>query len=268
MASNIPSRPSTSKELPTRRSILKKSSAPPQTTETDVSKPTDNSDRIFIEVLRKKCHYILDLKLNSTAEIIKRMIEGISRFPPENQQIHYEGRIMGPTDTLQSIGITKEMASLQKKFVQLGLAIKEKGVFEKLEITPVADPPELPEVFKEFESELDPKVPDTPPPVGYVVRKNDGVCGGAERAAAQRKAAKAAEAAKAAAAKAEAAAAEAAAAKEAAEAAAAAEKVQVLLSPNFNASLNLLSEALSLHQNSGNYMGSWDGTDFNENRAL
>ncbi|PRD29190.1 UNVERIFIED_CONTAM: hypothetical protein NCL1_30145 [Trichonephila clavipes] len=54
----------------------------------------DNSDRIFIEVLRKKCHYILDLKLNSTAEIIKRMIEGISRFPPENQQIHYEGRYL------------------------------------------------------------------------------------------------------------------------------------------------------------------------------
>ncbi|GFY41058.1 ubiquitin-like domain-containing protein [Trichonephila inaurata madagascariensis] len=183
MASNIPSQ--SSKEPPTVRPISKKSSTTPQPIKTRVPEPTDNSDRIFIEVLRKQCHYILDVKLDSTAEIIKRMIEGISRFPPENQQIHFEGRVMGPTDTLKSIGITKEMASLQKKFVQLGLAIKEKGVFEKLEITPVSELPELPEVFKEFESELDPKAPDTPPPTGYVVRPDDGLCKGASRAAEQ-----------------------------------------------------------------------------------
>ncbi|GFR32477.1 hypothetical protein TNCT_489121 [Trichonephila clavata] len=179
MASTIPSQPSTSKEP----SILKKTSAPTEPPKKCVPEQTDESDRIFIEVLRKNIHYILDVKLNTTAGIIKRMIDGISKIPPENQRIYYEDRIMRPTDTLASIGITKEMASLSKKFVQLGLAIKRYELFEKLEMQPVAEPPELPEVFKEYESELDPKEPDVIKVPS--VSSDDGVCPGAATAAAQ-----------------------------------------------------------------------------------
>lgn len=105
-------------------------------------------------VRRKKTTIFLDAKENTTVQELKKMVEGITKVPPENQELYKDDQIMDPSKTLGDYGLNSSTAKAQAP-AQVGLAYKdsETDKFELLEITPLSSPPELPDVMKPPETQ-------------------------------------------------------------------------------------------------------------------
>ncbi|XP_035794961.1 elongin-B-like [Anopheles albimanus] len=102
---------------------------------------------VFMMIRRQKTTIFTDAKETTPVYELKRMIEGIIKVHPRDQQLFNKDTVMDDDKTLQDCGITVATAKAQCP-AQLGLAIRKDGLFEPLELTPYSLPPDLPEVMK------------------------------------------------------------------------------------------------------------------------
>ena len=113
----------------------------------------DKSDsRIFLMVRRKKTTIFLDATETTTILQIKKMITGITQVAVTDQRLFHADEILDDDRCLSDYFITNNTAKAQSPAV-IGLAFRdfnssEPNSFEKLEMTPLSTPPELPDVMK------------------------------------------------------------------------------------------------------------------------
>ncbi|KAK6627750.1 hypothetical protein RUM44_010229 [Polyplax serrata] len=104
---------------------------------------------VFLMIRRKKLTIFTDCKDSTSVLELKKMIEGILKIAPENQQLFKDNQIMEDDKSLQEYGLIPNVAKAQCP-APLGLALRlePEGDFEPLEITPLSSPPDLPDVMK------------------------------------------------------------------------------------------------------------------------
>ncbi|KAK9703268.1 Ubiquitin family [Popillia japonica] len=107
---------------------------------------------VFLMIRRKKLTIFTDAKDTTSVGELKKIIEGILKIPPHNQQLfNKDNTIMEDEKTLQDYGLTSTTAKAQSP-ATVGLAVRdENGIFEALELTPYSAPPDLPDVMKSQE---------------------------------------------------------------------------------------------------------------------
>jgi len=98
-------------------------------------------------IRRHKTTIFLDAKENNTVFELKKMIEGILKHKPEDQQLFKDEEMIDDNKSLLDVGFTSHTARAQSP-AEIGLAIKVDGSFEELKKTEYSSPPELPDVMK------------------------------------------------------------------------------------------------------------------------
>ncbi|CAB0031836.1 unnamed protein product [Trichogramma brassicae] len=108
---------------------------------------------VFLMIRRKKMTIFTDAKENTTVLELKKIIEGILKISPANQQLfNKETTLMAESKLLSDYGLSSITAKAQCPAV-IGLAVRQdNGQFEPLEMTPFSLPPDLPEVMKTQET--------------------------------------------------------------------------------------------------------------------
>ncbi|KAL1508846.1 hypothetical protein ABEB36_003677 [Hypothenemus hampei] len=108
---------------------------------------------VFLMIRRKKLTIFTDAKDTTSVLELKKIIEGILKIPPQNQQLfNKDNTIMEDSHMLQDYGLTSNTAKAQSP-ATVGLAIRDdNGVFEPLELVPYSAPPDLPDVMKSQET--------------------------------------------------------------------------------------------------------------------
>jgi len=108
---------------------------------------------VFLMIRRKKLTIFTDAKDTTTVLELKKIIEGILKVPPHNQQLfNKDNTIMDDDKMLQDYGLTANTAKAQSP-ATVGLAVRDdNGTFEPLELTPYSAPPDLPDVMKSQEN--------------------------------------------------------------------------------------------------------------------
>ncbi|KAG8196759.1 hypothetical protein JTE90_014492 [Oedothorax gibbosus] len=79
---------------------------------------------VFLMVRRKKTTIFLDAKENTTVYDLKKMVEGITKVPPENQELYKDDEVMEQHKILGDYGLNDSTAKAQAP-AQVGLAYKE-----------------------------------------------------------------------------------------------------------------------------------------------
>lgn len=114
---------------------------------------------VFLMVRRKKTSVFLTANDSDPVVEVKRMLEGILKTPPSQQELYLlretddstmgeNSVLLNDSATLAESGITPNTAKAQDPAV-LGLALSdETGRFEEMDITPFSSPPPLPDVLK------------------------------------------------------------------------------------------------------------------------
>lgn len=95
-------------------------------------------------VRRKKSTIFLDAKEDTTVLEIKRMIHGITKVNPEDQNLYYKNEILEDNKHLSDYGMNVTTAKAQSP-ATIGLAY---NTDDGLDITPLSTPPDLPDVMK------------------------------------------------------------------------------------------------------------------------
>ena len=108
---------------------------------------------VFLMIRRKNMTIFTDAKDNTTVLELKKIIEGILKISPVNQQLfNKDNVVMTDSKFLSDYGLTSATAKAQCPAL-VGLAVRqENGQFELLEMTPFSLPPDLPDVMKSQES--------------------------------------------------------------------------------------------------------------------
>ncbi|RLU22753.1 hypothetical protein DMN91_005031 [Ooceraea biroi] len=109
---------------------------------------------VFLMIRRKKMTIFTDAKDDTTVLELKKMIEGILKIAPANQQLFNKENVqMSDNKTLQDYGLTSSTAKAQCPAL-VGLALRQHAdsQFEPLEMTPFSLPPDLPDVMKSQEN--------------------------------------------------------------------------------------------------------------------
>ncbi|XP_032681808.1 elongin-B [Odontomachus brunneus] len=108
---------------------------------------------VFLMIRRKNMTIFTDAKDDTTVLELKKMIEGILKVPPLNQQLfNKDNTIMSDSKFLSDYGLTSLTAKAQCPAL-VGLALRQdNGQFETLEMTPFSLPPDLPDVMKSQEA--------------------------------------------------------------------------------------------------------------------
>ncbi|XP_015589942.1 elongin-B [Cephus cinctus] len=108
---------------------------------------------VFLMIRRKKMTIFTDAKDNTSVIELKKIIEGILKIPPVNQQLYNKDNVlMSDMKFLSDYGLTSATAKAQSPAL-IGLAVRqENGQFEPLEMTPFSLPPDLPDVMKSQEA--------------------------------------------------------------------------------------------------------------------
>lgn len=108
---------------------------------------------VFLMIRRKKLTIFTDAKDTTTVLELKKIIEGILKVPPQNQQLfNKDNTVMDDTMLLSDYGLTSTTAKAQSP-ATVGLAIKDdNGDFEALDLIPYSAPPDLPDVMKSQEN--------------------------------------------------------------------------------------------------------------------
>ncbi|XP_076057796.1 transcription elongation factor elongin B isoform X2 [Oratosquilla oratoria] len=105
---------------------------------------------VFLMVRRKKTTIFTDAKETTTVKELKKIIQGIMKVDPENQQLMNERgtEIFEDDKQLSDYNLTAQTARAQSP-ATVGLVFRlDNGEFETLDIAPLSSPPELPEVMK------------------------------------------------------------------------------------------------------------------------
>ncbi|XP_074643799.1 elongin-B-like [Tubulanus polymorphus] len=106
---------------------------------------------VFIIIRRKKVTIFADAKESTTVYELKKIVEGILKFQPEDQILYKDDQPLDDNKTLGDCGFTSSLARAQSP-ATIGLAVKnDDGKVEGLEITALSTPPELPDVMKSQE---------------------------------------------------------------------------------------------------------------------
>ena len=103
-------------------------------------------------VRRKKTTIFLDAKETTPVLEIKKMISGITKVAVENQKLYYNIDLMEDHKCLNDYGLNTNTAKAQSpatiRLVYRDTNKDNLDKFEKLDITPLSTPPELPDVMK------------------------------------------------------------------------------------------------------------------------
>ncbi|XP_037776386.1 LOW QUALITY PROTEIN: elongin-B-like [Penaeus monodon] len=105
---------------------------------------------VFLMVRRKKTTIFTDAKETTTVRELKKIIQGIMKVEPENQQLMNERgtEIFDDDKQLSDYNLSAQTARAQSPATVALVFRQENGDFEPLDITPLSSPPELPEVMK------------------------------------------------------------------------------------------------------------------------
>jgi len=106
---------------------------------------------VFLIVRRKRTHIFCEAKETSTVAELKKIIGGVLKVKPDEQRlynINKDNKLLEDNQILSECGFTSTSCRAQSPG-NIGLALREDGKFEQLEITPVSTPPDLPEVMKQ-----------------------------------------------------------------------------------------------------------------------
>ncbi|KAK7087496.1 hypothetical protein V1264_021539 [Littorina saxatilis] len=108
---------------------------------------------VFLMIRRDKTTIFTDAKETTPLIDVKRIIEGITKVPPENQRLFREDQPMTDDNkTLGDYGMNTNNAKAQDP-ATLGLVYKkDDGEWEPLHIEPLSTPPDLPDVMKQQDS--------------------------------------------------------------------------------------------------------------------
>ncbi|XP_076434739.1 elongin-B-like [Babylonia areolata] len=108
---------------------------------------------VFLMIRRMKTTIFTDAKETTSLIDVKRIVEGITKVPPENQRLFREDQALTDDNKcLGDYGLNTNNAKAQSP-ATLGLTYKkEDGEWEQLDIQPLSSPPELPDVMKPQET--------------------------------------------------------------------------------------------------------------------
>ncbi|XP_066247280.1 elongin-B [Euwallacea similis] len=108
---------------------------------------------VFLMIRRKKLTIFTDAKDTTTVLELKKIIEGILKIPPQNQQLYNkDNTVMEDAHMLQEYGLNSNSAKAQSP-ATVGLAVRDdNGAFEALDLIPYSAPPDLPDVMKSQET--------------------------------------------------------------------------------------------------------------------
>jgi len=106
---------------------------------------------VFLMVRRKKTTIFIDAKEDTSILELKRMISGITKVLPEDQKVFRDTNELKDEKHISDYGLNAGTAKPQLP-ATIGLVFKnENGEWEDLEIAPLSQPPELPEVMRQQE---------------------------------------------------------------------------------------------------------------------
>ncbi|XP_055470980.1 elongin-B-like [Psammomys obesus] len=106
---------------------------------------------VFLRIQRHKTTIFTDTKESSTVFQLKRIVEGIFKRLPDEQQLYKDDQLLDDGKTLGECGFTSQTARAQAP-ATVGLAFRTEDAFEALSIEPFSSPPELPDVMKPQDS--------------------------------------------------------------------------------------------------------------------
>jgi len=104
---------------------------------------------VFLMVRRKKTTVFIDAKEDTSVLELKRMVSGITKVLPEDQKLYATNREeMRDDKHLSDYGLTAANAKPQNP-ATVSLAFRDgSGNWEEIDIAPLSQPPELPEVMR------------------------------------------------------------------------------------------------------------------------
>jgi len=102
-------------------------------------------------IRRKKCTIFTDAKENTSVLELKKMVEGILKYAPDDQRLYKDDTVLDDTKTLADCGFTSSTARAQAP-ATVGLAIRDGDNWETLDVVTYSTPPELPDVMKPQET--------------------------------------------------------------------------------------------------------------------
>jgi len=106
---------------------------------------------VFLMIRRKKCTIFTDAKENTSVLELKKMVEGILKYAPDDQRLYKDETVLEDGKTLADCGFTSQTARAQAP-ATVGLAIREGDSWESLDVVTYSTPPELPDVMKPQEA--------------------------------------------------------------------------------------------------------------------
>ncbi|XP_039337458.1 elongin-B-like isoform X1 [Mauremys reevesii] len=109
---------------------------------------------VFLMIRRHKMTIFADAKETATVQELKKIVEGILKRPPEEQQLYKDDWLLEDGDrTLIECGLSSQTSRPQAPaMVGLALFRASEGSFEPLHIDPFSSTPELPDVLKPQDS--------------------------------------------------------------------------------------------------------------------
>ncbi|KAL4658381.1 Transcription elongation factor B polypeptide 2-like [Arapaima gigas] len=107
---------------------------------------------VFLMIRRHKTTIFTDAKESTTVYELKRIVEGILKRAPEEQNLFKDDQLLEDSKTLGDCGFTNQTARPQAP-ATIGLAFRTSDdTFEQLRVEPFSSPPELPDVMKPQDS--------------------------------------------------------------------------------------------------------------------
>ncbi|KAG5195281.1 hypothetical protein JEQ12_012570 [Ovis aries] len=86
---------------------------------------------VFLLIRRGKTTIFTEAKESSTVFELKRIIQGILKRPPDEQQLYKDDHLLDDSKTLGECGFTSQMALPQAPVI-VGLAFREDEAFEDM----------------------------------------------------------------------------------------------------------------------------------------
>uniref|UniRef100_A0A5S6QPT7 Ubiquitin-like domain-containing protein n=1 Tax=Trichuris muris TaxID=70415 RepID=A0A5S6QPT7_TRIMR len=103
---------------------------------------------IFLEVQRQQLHVFVVMAENHTVSQLKEKLTSLFSVNPDDMRLHAGGNILDDSQMLKDAGFMKGTCEASHPGV-VGLSLRSSdGQWEELSITPVSDPPPLPDVLQ------------------------------------------------------------------------------------------------------------------------
>jgi len=115
---------------------------------------------VFLIIRYKKITMFLDTKESQPILEVKRMLAGLLKIPPCDQQLYRDGEVLDESSLLTDIGISATTARAhQPCTLLLATRNSSSGEFDSSDVVPYSIPPELPDVMRAQDSSAHPPEP-------------------------------------------------------------------------------------------------------------